>query len=259
MSRRVKELSNIEIDEISLVDKPANQHARVAIAKRAPEEETVPEEIYDENGNIVDLTSLEEGDIIVDEEGNEYVWTFEADDDDEEAAYEQELELVGKSFADDIREELSKALTDIDRDDVIAKYVGEISKAEARAYEAESIAKAERTLRLEREYISKAADYNVPIAPEDLGPVLMRMADTMSYEDCAVIHKALTASGEILWEEVGYQGLSDNSDVFSQVDALAGEFVSKADSGISKHAAVADLFSTNPRAYDEYLAEKRGY
>lgn len=258
MSRRVKELSNIEIDEISLVDKPANQHAKVAIAKRAPEEETVPEEIYDESGNIVDLSSLEEGDIIVDEEGNEYVWTFESDD-EEEAFYEQELVGVGKSFADDIRDELSKALTDIDRDDVIAKALGEVSKAEARAYEAESIAKAERTLRLEREYISKAAEYNVPIAPEDLGPVLMRMADTMSYEDCAVIHKALTASGEILWEEVGYQGLSDNSDVFSQVDALAGEFVSKADSGISKHAAVADLFSHNPRAYDEYLAEKRGY
>jgi len=230
----------------------------VAIAKRAPKEETVPEEIYDENGNIVDLASLEEGDIIVDEEGNEYVWTFEADD-EEEALFEEELEMVGKSFADDIREELSKALTDIDRDDVIAKYVGEISKAEARAYEAESIAKAERTLRLEREYISKAAEYNVPIAPEDLGPVLMRMAETMSYDDCAVIHKALTSAGEILWEEVGYQGLSDNSDVFSQVDALAGDFVSKSESGVSKHAAVADLFASNPRAYDEYLAEKRGY
>lgn len=255
MPRRVKELSNIEIDEVSLVDRPANQHAKVAIAKRAPEEETVPE-IYDENGNLVDIASLEEGDIIVDEEGNEYVWSFDADD---EFADEEELVEVGKSFADDIREELSKALTDIDRDDVIAKALGEVSKAEARANEAEQIAKAERTLRLEREYISKAAEYNVPIAPEELGPVLMRMADSMSYDDCAVIHKALTAAGEIIWEEVGYQGLSDNSDVFSQVDALAGEFVSKADGNVSKHAAVADLFATNPRAYDEYLSQKRGY
>ena len=266
MPKRVKELSNIEIDEISLVDKPANQHAKVAIAKRAPEEELMPE-IYDEYGNFVDLSSLEEGDIVVDEEGNEYVWTLEADDEDDVDAFdgedlysiEDELVEVGKAFTEDFREELSKALTDIDRDEVISKYVGEISKAEARALAAEEIAKSERTLRLEREYISKAAEYNVPIAPEELGPVLMRMAETMSYEDCSTIHKALTSAGEILWEEVGYQGMADNDDVFSQVDALAGEFVSKSAGDISKHSAVADLFASNPRAYDEYISQRRGF
>ena len=33
MGRQVKRLSNLEIDEISLVDRPANQHGLVAIAK----------------------------------------------------------------------------------------------------------------------------------------------------------------------------------------------------------------------------------
>jgi hypothetical protein len=33
MARVVKELTGIEIDEISLVDRPANQHARVQSAR----------------------------------------------------------------------------------------------------------------------------------------------------------------------------------------------------------------------------------
>ena len=40
---RAKWLSDMEIDEISLVDRPANRHARVAISKRADEEAVMPE------------------------------------------------------------------------------------------------------------------------------------------------------------------------------------------------------------------------
>ena len=143
MSRRVKELSNIEIDEISLVDRPANQHARVAIAKRATEEEIVPE-LFDETGEAIELEDLVDGQIVFDAEGEAYVWDTDDEDETDELAYEDELELVGKSFGDSVREELSKALTDIERDDVIAKAADEISKAEARAAAAEASAAALR-------------------------------------------------------------------------------------------------------------------
>ena len=63
----------------------------------------------------------------------------------------------------------------------------------------QEIAKAERDLRLTREYISKAEEYNLPVDPKELGPVLYRMAETMEYDDCAVIAKCLETAGEILF------------------------------------------------------------
>jgi len=253
-TRRVKELTNIEIDEISLVDRPANQHARVTIAKRATKEDTVPE-IYNENGELLDADLLEPGDTVFDEDGNAFEVVLEADD--MEYVDEREPELVGKSFADEVREELSKAFTDIERDDVIAKAMEQVSALEARAYQAEMIAKSERDLRLLGEYVEVAKNYNVPIEPTALGPVLMRMADTMSYEDCAVIHKALTSAGSALFEEVGFIGGADNMDVMSQVDAFLDADIAKSAEAVSKSAAMSDFFANNPAAYDEYRADLR--
>jgi len=125
MARVVKELTNIEIDEISLVDRPANQHARVQIAKRATEEDIVPEvEIYNEEGEVLDAELLEPGDTVFDEDGNAYEVVLEDADD---YADEYEDAPVGKSFADDVRESLSKAFTDIERDEVIAKAMEQVS------------------------------------------------------------------------------------------------------------------------------------
>jgi hypothetical protein len=253
-TRKVKELTNIEIDEISLVDRPANQHARVAIAKRATKEDTVPE-IYNENGELLDADLLEPGDTVFDSEGNAFEVVLE--DDATEYVDEREPELVGKSFADEVRQELSKAFTDIERDDVIAKAMEKVSALEARASQAEAIAKSERDLRLLGEYVEVAKGYNVPIEPTALGPVLMRMADSMSYDDCAVIHKALTSAGSALFEEVGFIGGADNNDVMSQVDAFLSQDVTKSAEGIAKAAAVEDFFRTNPSAYDEYRADLR--
>lgn len=260
MSRQpVRVITNMEIDEISLVDVPANQHAKVAIAKRASEEDTVPEEIYDEAGQAIDFDDLEPGQVVFDAEGN----AFAVEVEDEVV---EELEPVGKafrtpSFSDAVRESLSKALNDADRDEVIAKAAERISEAEARAERAELIAKSERDLRLEREYTEVAKGYNVPIEPDQLGPVLMRMAETMSYDDCAVIHKALTASGEALYAEVGYIGGGDNSDPMDMIEAQIEGALSKSAGGvdpIAKAAATAEFFATNPAAYDDYIASKRG-
>ena len=222
--RAARRLTNMEIDEISLVDKGANQHAMITIAKRAPEEETMPE-YYTEDGELLNEdASLEDGDIVYDEEGNAYEFTLEDEDD-------EELELVGKSaffdyqprsgFAEQVMEELSKAYSDDDRDQVIAKALGRVEELENAQLHAQEIAKSERDLRLTREYVSKAAEYNVPVAPEELGPVLYRMAETMEYDDCAVIAKALEGAGAMIMEEVGYIGGGDNADVMSQVELHA--------------------------------------
>ena len=272
MARQVRTVHDMEIDEISLVDRPANPHARVAIAKRATQEDAVPpDEIFDESGTEVSLDDLELGDVVYDAEGNAFRYTTESDpegDEDPDPEPEPARELAGvskaftakpapvsKSLADEVRESLAKAATDADRDEVIAKALDEITKADQRAQAAETIAKAERTLRLEREYIAKAGEYNVPIEPGELGPVLMRMAESMSFEDCSVIHKALTAAGEMLFAEAGFSGQADNADPMQQIEAYLDEArVAKSGGEISKHQAITDFFTDNPAAYDEYVA-----
>jgi hypothetical protein len=362
MAKRVREIRDLIIDEVSLVDRGANQHAAVTIAKSYDGEEDQGMDIYDEQGNPLDADSLEDGAIVYGEDGQAYL--FELGDDDEaegvheddlEAEYEEELEpeLVGKAFnfnsanrwartvgrggkpprgakdsvtgikgqlggpkgkkgpkrndggvrgarasfgeghakfarnhpsahsaliyggggaaaagvggatyygvkknmgaADILREELSKALNDDDRDYAISKALEAVDAYADQAAEAEEIAKAERELRLDREYTEIAKSYNLPVHPEVLGPVMKRLAEYMSDEDCEVIAKCFEAASEALFEETGYMGGGDNVDIYQQVEAAAMQHVGKA--GVSHEQVVADLFDMNPGAYDEYLAE----
>ena len=248
MSRATKVLTDMEIDEISLVDRPANSHARVVIAKRDTEEDTVPEGIYDEDGDQVDPELLEAGEVVFDGDGEAFVVVED----------EQELETVGKnyevSFADELREELSKSLTNIERDDVIAKAMGQVDEMSYAMEQAEEIAKSERDLRLTREYEDVAKSYNLPVYAEDLAPVLLAIAEEMPYEYGEVIHKALSAVGEILFEEQGVIGYGTNNDVLDTVDAYIDENIAKAD--VSKSEAVEAVFDANPDAYDEYMSTR---
>lgn len=338
MTRKVKELSDMEIDEISLVDRPANQYASVLIAKRDDTEEVTVPEIYDENGEaIADFDALEAGQVVYDADNNAYEVEFNEDDEDDEPEGDEsedadedaeDLVEVGKgvgqmasgfgrgirgmagpmgskggqagqtagaflnrnkkaigigagaatagaaggvmgqkqfgkaeSFADEIRESLSKALGDAERDEVISKAMERVETLSKSLEVAEEIAKSERDLRLTREYVEVAKSYNVPVEPTELGPVLMRMAEVLPDEDLAVIHKALSAAGELILDEIGYLGGGDNADVMSQVEGIIDGSIQKNAEGanISKAEAMADFFAQNPAAYDEYLADKRGF
>lgn len=338
MTKRVREIKDLIIDEVSLVDRGANQHASVTIAKSYDGEEEKGMDIFDEQGNPLDADALEDGAIVYGEDGQAYLYTAEDDDEigdedyegDYEDDYEDEPEMVGKSAqtaafgrfgstakesaaafggtsgwrgaassagnkvfgqgagarkrkiglgvgvgtaavggggyagykkgvkknlssAEVLREELSKALTDDDRDAVIAKALGALDEYAEQAYAAEEIAKAERDLRLDREYSEIAKSYNLPVHPEVLGPVMKRLAENMSEEDCVVIAKCFEAASEALWEEAGYVGGGDNVDIFQQAEAVVDGIVSKR--GGSREQALTELFEQNPDAYDEYLAE----
>jgi hypothetical protein len=260
----------MEIDEISTVDKTANQYSRFVIAKRAPEEDEMPK-LYNQEGQPLDEDQLEFGDIVYDDQGAAYEYVEDDGSDDDDKTKDEpvpELAGVGKSaffdqqapkagsFSQAVMEELSKAFSDGDRDKVIAKALGRVEELEGQFEKVAKAAQAERDLRLTREYVSKAAEYNLPIPPDELGPVLYRMAETMSYDDCSVIAKALETAGNILYEEVGYQGGGDNADIYSQVSAHAHEAFGKAE-GFNEVTAINKVFDQNPDAYDEYLAAQR--
>jgi hypothetical protein len=247
------------------VDKTANQLSRFVIAKRAPEEEDMPQ-LYNQEGKPLDENDLEFGDIVFDEQGQAYEYVEEGEE-HEEREEEGELVEAGKSaffqppqnsgsFSKQVMEELSKAFSDEDRDQVFAKALGRVEELEKAQQAAERIAKSERDLRLTREYVAKSAEYNLPVDPNELGPVLYRMAETMSYDDCAVIAKCLESAGNILFEEVGYQGGGDNNDIYSQVEAHAHDTFGKAED-FNEVSAINKVFDMNPDAYDEYLAAQR--
>ena len=70
--RTVRKLSGLEIDEVSLVDRPANQHGLVAFAKA--DEESSMDPIFDAEGREVDPEQLEHGDVVYAESGEELVF-----------------------------------------------------------------------------------------------------------------------------------------------------------------------------------------
>lgn len=99
MARMIKRLSNLDIDEISLVDRPANQHGLVAIAKRDEESTmSVTPALYDAEGYEVDPSEIGDGEYVYDENGNEYVNVIEdGADDGDYSDFEYESDEVGKA------------------------------------------------------------------------------------------------------------------------------------------------------------------
>lgn len=275
MTRKAREIRDLVIDEISLVDKGANQHATVTIAKSADGDKENYMDIYDELGNPLDPDALEIGDVVYDAAGDAY--EIQADDDTpNEVEHQEERELavaksspftrrestrepVAKGFAQGLREELSKALTDRDRDEVINKAFGQIEALTEATEIAKRAAENERDIRLTAEYVEIAKSYDLPgLDAQQLGGVLKRAAESLSFEDCEVIGKALqfaSEAGDVLYSEIGSVGGGDNSDVLSMVNAHVDGYVGKS-AGFSREELTAEVFAQNPDAYDQYLAER---
>jgi hypothetical protein len=164
----------------------------------------------------------------------------------------------------DFLEELSKALKDEDDREAVTKafnrqhqaFSEELSKRDQHVAELTQFAKAERDLRLEREFIAKAAEFDVPVAAEELGPVLKRAAESLDMSDFSVIVKCLDAAGaaDYLYGEIGKRGTADNQDIFAMVEAEAEE-LSKSGGAYGANA-VAQVFEMNPEMYDQYKANK---
>ena len=337
MKKPVSKLVDLEIDEVSVVDRGANQHSLIAFSKSLAAgaydaEDGMSATFIDENGIEVGEEDLEVGDIVVDEDGNEYEIVLEDDVDGVEknaasefalrrlddaiGAYDKGKKAMGgaydkgrkagrlryrqgrymassaygsardnvsrnrlaygmagagaagagmgaaggiayertkKSLGDDILDEFSKALTDRDREVVFAKMANEVKKAHATAEEAMSWAEAEHDARLTEVFISKAAEYNLPVDAEVFGPILKSIAQTLDDEDLEVLDALFHAIGDALYDEIGYVGESSNSSVLDQVNAYADDLVTKAD--VSHAQAMTAMFETNPTAYDAYIAE----
>lgn len=380
MNRPLKKLFDLEIDEVSVVDRPANQHGLISFSKAADDyEDGEHMDLFDIEGDAVDVDGLEHGDVVIDSEGNEYVFVEEEEEfvgkasplgsttsiggafapqylptgesaymaapsnksqkkmwkDYEksgrkvQAKYDKKVQgaidhnlgkqklyaetnpdkaakfgsraaalghvaeepkagflsgagkflktpggkvaagagaaaaafgigaALNKSFGDEFLEELSKAVTSEDRDYIVAKAMDEVEIAKAAAAEAWQYAAAIEDRRIEEAYISKAAEYNLPVAPEVLGPILKSISTVLSDEELDILDQIFEAVGDLVFDEVGYVGDTDNVSVMDMIDYGAEELVGKAD--VSRAEAVTALLEANPSAYEAYLAENGRY
>jgi len=314
-----------EVDEISLVDRPANQHGLVALSKSLTGTE-MAEELDEDDFEDVDPEDLEHGDIVVGQDGELLILIDEgAEDLDElEAALEEDgveksffraplqafkqgvkggtmpyapgsvagrantagvktaaarkkikeapawakytaagaagaatgagAVMASKSLAEEILEDISKATTEQDTQDIIIKMATELEISKAESAAAIEYAEAVEMDRIQDAFIAKAAEYNLPIDNETLGTILMKSATVLDEDELEALDQLLIAIGDHLFDELGYVGDTDNSSVLDQVNAMADEYVGKSD--FSKAQITTAMFDANPSAYDAYLNEK---
>jgi hypothetical protein len=263
-------LSDLKIDEVSLVRKGANQHAKVAIAKSIePGGDDV--QIFDSDENPIDVNTLTIGDIVFDANGRAYQYTDEVEEDDEGVnpdLADQEPELagagafgkreVGKSDSSARRsfeEEFSKALTDEQRNQAVSKALEYIGSLEEIAKSAQQVAEAEREARRDAEFLEVAKTYSLPVSAVDLGRAMKNAVDRLDQADVDVIQKCLEYASETkVFEEVGKRGVADNSDVIAQLEASLGNSVSK--DGLTREELFVKSIENDPGVYEQYLAEQ---
>lgn len=315
--RNVKRLYDLEIDEISLVDRSANQHADVAIAKR---DEDSMSKLIDAEGYKVEQDELTPGEPVWNEDGSfagiaceegmepsDYGIDFDAETGEPFLLEENEPELVGvgkgfgegaarfarskglegamksraaigrrpigavaagagagalggaaakqrmsKGLGSSVYEELSKALNDDARSQVVSKALedaySQVDEARTLAYEAVEVAKSLRD-QLETERLTAHTQgYGIGDAGQ-----LADIIKSLDPRQARYLDQVLTSAGDAVFSELGSGLGQSETSVLGQVEALANQAVTKAN--VSAEQAMTELFAANPDAYDEYLAE----
>lgn len=344
--RTVKQLRDLEIDEVSLVDRPANQHGLVAITKR---DEGTMDELFDERGNPISEDQLQPGDVAYTADGERLVMLTDDDVQDlldqgydvedvnaevdatadhfEDAGFEvddRELAGVGKavtgtgslnrealraigrnvrgyaggtttrrraagaaaitggttsavsyiggrgrretkaarftgpSLGREVVAELSKAVSDSDRDSVISKVAQHVDRLSEIAETAVAKADALEAYVEEQGWLEVAKGYDVPAREDELARILQGASSVLSKRDMDTLDRVLKAAGEpVYYDEAGVPGYSADSEVMDQVMGLVQEIVGKAD--VTPEQATTAVFQADPNAYDRYLAERAGF
>lgn len=165
---------------------------------------------------------------------------------------------ASKSLGAEVLQELSKAYTDGDRDQIVSKAL-EAADSRASAAERQARIAVSKAARIEEQreyetYVELAKSYELPIEADELGGILQVIAKSgLSPEQLDTVDRIFCAAGEqTLYGEVGSAGIAPSS-VMEQVAARAHELVGKNDFTLEQ--ATTALFENDDRAYLEYLAE----
>jgi len=266
-------LSDMEFDEVSLVNRPANQLSKVVLFKSADSEErAVPghkdkkmDEDEEEISKPGHYEKMEDHDDEDEEEVSKPGHKMKKDDGEaidlpsEVYEYIDALESANAEMVD----ELSKMAEYIEEETDILKsadpQIVEIVKAaEERAEAAEKIAKAERDYRIEQEFIAKAAEFSaLSVDASTLGPVLKAAAEVMDEEAFGVIIDALSAANETvsesgLFSEVGKSTSFESGSSTDSIEKAAAR-LREEDTSLTHAQAISKAVELDPSLYTEYL------
>lgn len=318
MRKPLNKLSQMFIDEVSLVDNGGNQHADLVLSKNEDGDGSLFSRIVkntfgngeegesttgdQEGGNIPGMS--EETSEGVEKAGmgmpgmgapgmgapapQQQQMPQQAQLPPEVVAYIQQLEQLvaqaqgqgqqgqqessnvnpfGKSAEEEVDEdaqflaELAKNLEDEDVREAISKANEIVAKANERAEAAEKIAKEERDVRLQREWVEKAKAYtNLSGDPEELGAILRKASESLDDEQYEALTKTLTAANEGLGQselfgEFGKRG-GGAFEPISKLDAKAEEIRKDSTEDITIEKAKELAIEANPELYDEYVNQR---
>jgi len=283
-------LSDMEFDEVSLVNRPANQLSKVVLFK-SDEEPKMPghpgkkrkmmmdeEEVSkpDHYGKMEDDEEEEDEEEVSKpghpdkkmkkESDKERMARLRAMQKSDEAVdlpgevydYIESLESANAEMID----ELTKMAEFVEGEEEILKnadpaIVEIVKAAEERAQAAETIAKAERDFRLEREFIAKAAEFDrLPVDAAEFGPVLKAAAEVLTEEQFEAITSVLAAANESvaqgnLFTEVGKATSFANDSSMGRIEKAAARL--REGSEMTHAESIAKAVEADPSLYTEYL------
>lgn len=254
--RKVNKVSAMRIDEVSLVDLPANAGATVVLMKRGTQApDGAAPETDDEDQDMA--KTLEELAKAL-EDANDEIITLKKRAETAEA--EAETLRKSKSQAPDKAdtkqgsepEDVLKALPE-----PLRKQFRDLQASNKQM--AETLAKQQEAAETQ-EWIAKAASLdNLPAKSDDLGPLLRRVAKGMTTsEDADVLMKALTAANAMaapMMREAG-KTVAKAGSAEDQLYQRAAERVEKSNGTLTKAQAVNAILSEDKDLYSRYLAEQ---
>lgn len=249
MTKRKHRLTKLRLNEISLVDMPADPNATITIFKRGDptmDPEEIKKQLDAATKSIEDLTKrAEDAEKARDElEGKLEEMTKRAE------AAETRVSKAKAGEEDDL-EEILKGADPAMRDHMIKLHKANVAaqKRLAEMDEEREIAKAVAAVK---------SDYqHLPIKPENFGPVLKRMSGTMSEEDFAEVKRVLKAADHAMLTATTMSGPGGyaiaKGTAETRLDSMAKERAEK--TGVSFAKAYTEVMRDNPDLYNQYKAE----
>jgi hypothetical protein len=255
-------LSDLSIDEVSLVDSPANPGAKVALFKR----ESLQELADTAKRLLHPDTSAEEPDLTM--KGN----TSMTPEDLEKSLGElrAENETLKKSVeTEKTRADAAEAKAATQKKDEPEPIDAQIEKAaepirkefaelKKRTEEAEAIAKAEREARLLADF-TKRAEAELPNTsgkPEEKGALLKRLSEKLEKADFETVLTQLKKADKAMapnFREVG-SGRAVEGSARAQLEARAQE-IRKSDPRATSTSALARAMDENPELHKQWVDE----
>ena len=170
----------------------------------------------------------------------------EDDEDDEDDENEPEGALVGKSTLSKADAEIQKAFNELQT---------RLSKAEAQVI-------AERDVRLNGEYIAKAATLDkLSIDSSKMGPIFKSIAEKLDPEEFEALWSMLSNANEAvkksgLFKEIG-KSVDLGGSTATEIIEKSVETLRAGDTKLTREQAVQKALELRPELYTEYLAERR--